>query len=252
MKTSVVIASFNESDKLKDCLSSLKDFASEIIIFNMSRLDKNLNGVAKKFGARVIDIKHFPYVELIRNQMVDVAAGEWIMMLDPDERLSTKLKEELLKISRNTRYAAVNIPRKNIIFGKWISHTNWWPDKQIRFFQKGKVSWTKDIHLYPKVKGEICEVFTKEKLAIIHFPYDTVSEFQERQNRYSNYEAQNHVDNKKKPSIINLIWWPSRIFLAKYIKHKGFLDGWRGFILTYLLMVYKISVWVKIWEKTNK
>ncbi len=249
---SLAIASFNESEKLERCLKSLKGFADEILIFNLSRVDRNIRVVAKKFGAKLIDIDKVSYIELIRNKMIEACGGEWVILLDPDEYITDDLKKKLKEISKSGKYDAVNIPRKNIIFGKWIKHTNWWPDRQIRFFKKGKVLWKKDIHSYPQVQGKIFELPGTENLAIVHKQYDNIYEFLARQNRYSEIEAENLIQRGVDPTFFNLFWWPIRVFLSRFIRHFGFLDGFEGFSLTYLMMIYKVSVWVKIWERSKK
>ncbi len=250
-RISAVIACFNEERFLSSCLDSIKDFSKEIIIFNIGKKSKELEEIALKFNAKIINFSFTPYVEAIRNKMVKEATGEYVLVLDPDERLSEGLKRKLLQVCKEEKFDAVNIPRKNIIFGKWIRHTNWWPDKQIRFFKKGKVFWTSKIHSYPKVMGKILELEEREGYSIIHRQYENFSEFLQRQNRYSDIEAKNLFDEKAKISLINFFLWPAKVFLSRYIKHLGFLDGFNGFSLTYMMMIYKLMVLVKLWEKNK-
>jgi len=82
----------------------------------------------------------------------------------------------------------------------------------------------------------------------VHFGYDSIAEFLNRQNRYSDIEAENLVANKVKFSWILFLWKPIREFLVRYIRHFGFLDGFYGFALTVLMMVYQLQVMIKLWE----
>lgn len=246
---SVVIASDNESEQLKSCLESLKGLADEIIIFNLGDCDSVIERLKKRYHLKIIKHRKIIYIETIRNEMISKASNEWVLVLDPDERLSFRLKSLLKNIAEEDKYDVVNIPRKNIIFAKWIRHTNWWPDRQIRFFKKGSVSWSDRIHSYPSYKGKILEIEAKSSIALIHKQYQNISEFIKRQNRYSEIEAENRLESGEEPCLCNLFWWPLREFLARYIKHQGYLDGKEGFILTYLMMIYKVTVWVKMWEK---
>ncbi|HTK03888.1 MAG TPA: glycosyltransferase family 2 protein, partial [Alphaproteobacteria bacterium] len=168
--------------------------------------------------------------------------------LDPDEQLSESLKIKLREVVEENIYNAVNIPRKNIIFDKWISHSNWWPDQQIRFFKKGAVSWPDTIHTYPEVSGAILNLPVQESLAILHFNYSSINEFIEKQNRYSTIEANNRLKSRENFSWFKFFWWPIREFLVRYIKHFGFLDGIHGLVLVYLMMFYKMMVVVKMKE----
>lgn len=244
---SVVVVNFNEGKKLKGCLKSIEDFADEIVVVDLGSTDDS-EEVAKRFKAKFLKHDFVPYVELVRNFAVSQALGNWILVLDPDEAVSDSLKNRLKQVTSLTDYVAVNIPRKNIFFGKWIAHTNWWPDKHVRFFKKGKVSWSNKIHLYPEVDGNVLELESKEELAVIHYGYDNVRQFIERQNRYSNIEAKNRFDLGERFSWALFLWWPKREFLVRFIRHMGFLDGFHGLSLTFLMMIYKLIVAVKLWE----
>jgi (heptosyl)LPS beta-1,4-glucosyltransferase len=251
MAISVVINTHNEAEKLKGCLELAKKLADEIVVVDMESTDKSIE-VAKEFGAQVFQEKLVPYVELIRNQSVDKAKSDWILVLDPDERIPASLAKELKKIVKEDQCEVVNLPRKNIIFGKWIRYTNWWPDRHTRFFKKGKVKWTKEIHLYPEVKGKVLNLPAKEELAIEHLNYENVSQFLSRQNRYSEILAQNYFDEGERFSWFNFFWRPTRIFLQRYLRHFGFLDGFYGLALVYLAVVFQMATEIKLWEKTRK
>ncbi len=250
MVISAVINTYNEAEKLKDCLGSIEDWVDEIVVVDMGSKDETLE-VAKKFGAKILEHKLVPYVELIRNWGVEKAAGDWILVLDPDERIPKDLAQKLQQIAAQGKFEAVSISRKNIIFGKWIHHTNWWPDYHIRFFKKGKVSWSGKIHQYPEVKGKILKLSPKEELAIEHLNYDSVSQFLERQNRYSEISAQNRIEEGERFSWKNFLWKPKRVFLQRYLRHAGFLDGFYGFALSFLASFSQLSEEVKLWEKTK-
>ena len=244
---SASIINFNQADKLENCLKSISGFADEILILDLGSKD-NSKKIAEKFGAKFMSNEFVQYVELLRNKSVGWAKGDWVLVLDPDEEFTVKLKEKLKEIVRENKYDCINIPRKNIFFGKWIAHTNWWPDYHVRFFKKGKVSWSNKIHLYPKTSGELLNLPAKEDLAIIHKGYDSISEFINRQNRYSLIEAENLYADGHRFSLQDFFWKPTREFLVRYIKHMGFMDGFYGFVLTFLMMLYKIQVMIKIWE----
>lgn len=248
---SAVITSNKESEILEECLDSIYGFADEIIIFNTGGYDLKLEELVKKYNLSIINRKKVAYIELMRNEMISKAHYNWILILDPDEQLSKDIKDLLIKVIQEEIFDAVNIPRKNIIFGKWIRHTNWWPDRQIRFFKKGKLKWSREIHSYPTCKGKIFQVRAQENLAIIHNQYRNIYEFMQKQNRYSDAEALNLSEKGENASLVNLIWWPTKQFLTRFIKHKGYLDGLYGLSLTILMMVYKLFVWVKLWQIQN-
>lgn len=244
---SAVITTFNEAKQLKGCLESLEGFAGELVVVDLGSSD-NTEEIVKKFKAKIFKHELVRYVELVRNYAISKASGDWILILDPDERVTPALVDKLKEVASIGDFVAVNIPRKNIFFGCWIAHTNWWPDKHIRFFKKGKLAWTDKIHSYPKVEGKVLELPSDESLAIRHFGYQTFSEFFDRQHRYSEIEAEYRFKNGIRFSWWLFIWMPLREFLVRFIKHAGFLDGFYGFALTYMMMVYQMIVMIKVWE----
>lgn len=251
MSISAVIVNLNEAEKLDNCLKSIQGITDEKIIIDLGSTDNTLE-VVKRNEAKLFKHKPVTYVELIRNFTISKAAGDWVLILDPDEMISPTLAERLVEIVNQDKFNAVKIPRKNVFFGKWILHSNWWPDKHIRFFKKGKVLWDETIHSYPKVSGSILELESKEELAIIHFSYDSIKEFIRRQNRYSTIEAENLYKKGERFNFRKMLWKTLRQFLVRFVKHRGFLDGFYGFSLTFLMMVYELTIWIKIWEKEHK
>ena len=244
---SAVIVTYNEGQSLKDCLESIRKEVDEIVIVDLGSEDKTLE-VAKDFRAKIFTHKRVNYVEKIRDFAVSKTKGDYVLVLDSDERMTSTLWEKLKEVKSKNKYDAVNIPRKNIFFGRKISYTNWWPDQQIRFFKKGAVSWGSKIHSYPKVKGKIYNLDATSDYAIIHYGYKTVSEFMDRQNRYCEIEAKNLYDEGIRFSWFAFFWKPLREFLVRYVRHAGFLDGFYGFMLSVLMMIYQLEVMVKLWE----
>lgn len=248
---SAVVVCFNEESKLNNCLRSLEDFVGEMVVVDLGSTDKSVS-IAKKFKAKIYHHKFVPFVELVRNYAISKVSGDWIFILDPDEDISDNLKDQLKELEKENRFVAVNIPRKNIFFGRRIKHSNWWPDYHVRFFKKGKVSWSGKIHIYPHVFGNTLQLEADENLAIIHHGYDNVGEFVDRQNRYSEIEAEQRFKEGERFSWVNFFWWPFREFLVRFVRHAGFLDGFYGFALTFLMMLYKIEVLVKLWEQEKR
>lgn len=244
---STVVICFNEAEKLQRCLKSVEDFSDELVVVDLGSLDNSIE-VARKFGAKVFRHQFVSFVELARDFAISKASEDWILVLDPDEEIGKDLREKLKEVVKKQAFTAVNIPRKNIFFGKWIAHTNWWPDRHIRFFKKGKVSWSDKIHSYPRVEGEALNLEAREDLAILHLGYQSINEFILRQNRYSGIEAKNLYDQGIRFSWPSFFWKSAREFLVRFLRHRGFLDGFYGLALTILMMIYQMTVLVKLWE----
>lgn len=244
---SAVIVTYNEAHKLAGCLASIRDFADDIVVVDLGSSDRT-DLLLKKYKVRKFTHSLVPYADPIRNFAISKAEKKWVLMLDPDERLTPILATRLKAIMKlkDSDYVAVNIPFKNIFFGRWISHTNFWPDKHIRFFIKDKVRWQDMVHSYPIIQGKILDLPAEGSLAIEHYGYDNYSQFVKKQMRYAKSDAWNRIYAGERFSIITLIWKPWREFLVRFIKHQGYKDGIYGVMLVLGLMFYQVLVQFKM------
>jgi (heptosyl)LPS beta-1,4-glucosyltransferase len=239
--TAIVAVTSEEIPKLGGCLASIEKITDEVVIFGLGikETDLKLKGIKYSFVSNPV-VSH---IELLRNKMINEAKNNWVIILDPDERISPQLNKKIREVVFSDKFDAISIPRKNIFFGKWIRHSNWWPDRLVRVFKKSRVTWSGKIHSYPVVVGNTLELPADQKYSIIHYGYDNLGQFVRRQKRYALSEARYRVDEGKQASLVNLIWWPFRQLLVRYIKHMGFLDGFYGILLVIFMMKYEVDVW---------
>src|SRR4030043_2088266 len=155
---SVVVSAWNEEGKIERCLASAK-WANELIVVDNSSIDKTPH-VAKKMGATVFTRPNNPMLNINKNFGFEKASSDLILCLDADEQLTPELSGEIQKVIRDSQETVGYwISRKNIIFGKWIEHGLWWPDKQLRLFRQGKGKFPcKHVHEYIEVSGPTGEL----------------------------------------------------------------------------------------------
>ena len=245
---SAVINVRNEAEALSKCLRSLKKFANEIIVVDMKSTDGSQE-IAKSAGAKVYEYRPMKYVEPARNFALSKANGKWIILLDPDEFLPKTLKKELLSITKRGDVDYVKIPRKNIIFGKWIRHSNSWPDYLIRFFKKGAVTWKKEIHSQPTTKGNGITLLDSEKLAINHNNYTSIAQFVTRAVRYSGIQADELFAQDYKLKTSDFILKPIQEFNSRFFFAEGYKDGFHGLIFSILQAFAIALIYIRLWEK---
>lgn len=239
-----------EIDVLPRLLSSLKGLVTEIVIVDMTT-----SSVVKEISSRK-DINRYKhkrvnYVEIARNFGISKAKGKWILVVDPDEKVSTKLKSKLKTLLESPVADYYRVPRKNIIFGKWIMHSRWWPDYNIRFFRKGFVSWNEVIHSVPMTKGKGSDLPAKEENAITHYHYETVEQFIERSNRYTTEHAKNLFNDGYVFNWTDIINKPSGEFLSRYFQGEGYKDGLHGLALAGLQAFSELIMYLKVWQLSN-
>jgi (heptosyl)LPS beta-1,4-glucosyltransferase len=244
---SVVINTLNEEENLPRALASIKKLADEIIVVDMHSDDKTVE-IAKKAGAKVFKHKRMGYVEPARNFAIKKATKDWIFIVDADEEISPSLRTSLRKIVDRPDADYYRLPRKNVVFGKWIKHSRWWPDYNIRFFKKGAVFWSEIIHSVPETYGKGLDLEASEKSAIIHNHYDSTEQYLDRMNRYTTEHAKNKVKDGYVFKWVDLIIKPINEFLSRYFQGEGYKDGVHGLALAGLQAFSEFVMYLKIWQ----
>ena len=246
---SVVISAYNEEKKIEDCLKSVS-FADEIIFVDSSSTDKTIK-IAEKYTSKIFIRSNNPMLNVNKNYGFSKAKGEWILSLDADERVSKELKEEIsYLIKHNDRVSQLNacwIPRKNIIFGKWIEHTGWHPDYQLRLFKKGKGKFPEEhVHEVIKVEGNTSHL----NQSIVHYNYETIFQFMQKLvNIYAPNEGEQLLKNGYKFNWQDSMRFPIKEFLSRFFVREGYKDGLHGLMLSMLMAFYHFMVFANIWEK---
>jgi len=251
---SVIIVAKDNPPYLTRSIDSVKKIAEEIIVGNLGIDDKLLKKLKNNPLIKIINIdKPVPYVELIREEMKSYAKNDYVLFLDPDEILPESLTATLNRLYK--QYDYISIPRKNIIFNKWIQHSRWWPDYQTRLFKKSSVIWQTKIHSQPTLKGNGFKLDPDEKNAIFHHNYESVSEYVEKMNRYAQSQANEIYKNSETLTISDTIKMSISEFISRFYAYEGYKDGLHGLVLAFLQMFYPLLVFMYAWEQkkfTNK
>lgn len=247
MKISIVISAFNEEKMIEDCLKSAKLVADEIVLVDNTSQDSTVQ-IAKKYTDKIFIRPNDP-VMLNKNKNFGFskATGDWIISLDADERITKELAVEIKKVVLGNDYNGWEIPRKNIIFGKWIEHSIWWPDYNLRLFKRGFGKFAqKHVHEKLDVKGEIGKV----ENPMVHYNYQTVSQFIRKLDKtYTESEAQNFLASGKSINWYDAIRWPIDDFIKTFFFQKGYQDGLHGLVLSELQAFYAFIFFAKVWER---
>lgn len=243
----VVISAFNEERNIKECLLSVA-FADEVIVVNNSSTDKT-EEIARKFTSNIFQQKNDPLrIDLQKNTGFEKATSDWILSLDADERIPAGLAKEIRQLlDGDIAEAAFEIPRKNIIFGKWIEHSLWWPDYQVRLFAKGRGKFTNaSVHKAITVDGKIGRLLQP----MIHENYTSVTQYVQKMDTiYAENEAEALVKEGKRLRPFDALAMPAHDFLKTFFLQKGYKDGLHGLVLSLLQAFYALLVFAKVWEK---
>ena len=225
----ITIIGHNEIEHLRDLFPDL-DWADEVIYVDCESRDGSAT-YAKKQHCQVFERPNNPNLNINKSYAMEKSSQDWIFYLDPDERISAELANEINSaISNPGDYVAFQLKRKNHYFGKWLRYGSQYPDVQLRLFKRGYG------HFPQKHVHEKLDISGKTGMLnhdLHHFPYGNINQYIQKFNFYTSFEAQFLLDNGKKPSLILGLQYiflkPISRFVRRYFFKLGFRDSWQGF-----------------------
>lgn len=247
MKISAVVNTLNEEKNIAACLDTL-GWVDEIIVVDMESDDKTKE-LAYRYTKQIFNHPRVGFVEPARNFAISKATGDWILIVDADERVIQSLAARLIDITKEDKYDFVRIPRKNIIFGHFMQHSRWWPDHNIRFFKRGAVEWDDHIHSIPITTGEGLTLPDDPALALEHYHYDSLSTYLEKMLRYSKIQSDQLIADGYQFSWPDLVFKPAGEFFSRFFAGFGYQDGLHGLALSGLQAFSEFLVFLQVWEK---
>jgi len=258
-KLSVTLATYNESKNITRCLDAIKDIAFEIIVVDGQSQDDTVS-LAKKFKqVKIISTTNKPMFHLNKQMGIEACKGDWILQLDADEVVTPNLKNEIISyLDKDPKSVLENgfwIPRKNYFLGTFLTKGGQYPDYTIRFYKNGKAHLPcKDVHEQAIVDGKVGYL----KNDFEHYADTSFSLYLLRANRYTTLFANELKEHNIKINFINFInfyifkplWW----FLKTYFRHRGYIDGFAGFVFSFYSALRFPIAYTKYYElvKTNR
>ncbi len=237
-RISACLVAMNEEDRIGDCLASL-DFCDEIIVVDSHSIDATRE-IAAVAGARVIE-RDWAGHRAQKQFAVEQASHDWILALDADERLSPELRREILAL-REAGFADTagwSMPRLSYYLGRWIRYGSWYPNRQLRLFDRRHGHWGgNEPHDRWETKGRVGLLGSN----LLHEPYRSFDEHIRTLNAYASISAAWLHEQGRKATVLDILLRPPLRFVRGFVLKRGFLLGWRGLILACL---DAHSVWLK-------
>lgn len=243
-KLSVVIITFNEERNIGRCLESVKDLADEILVLDSLSTDAT-ESICADYNVRFISQPFLGHIEQ-KNKAANLATHNWVLSLDADEALTDTLKQDIRKVLADPKFRAYRMNRLTNYCGKWVRHSNWYPDTKARLWDKRSGKWGGE---NPHDKWEYSdskELYGKLKGDILHYSYYTISEHIKQIEKFTEIAARVAVDKGRDCSIARVIfgfWWK---FFHTYFIKRGFLDGYTGFLICSLSAYSSMIKYAKI------
>lgn len=246
---SVVMMTKNEESRLAACLDQVVGWADEIVVIDDQSTDQTVE-IAKRYTDKVFCHASEDNHDRQWNRGSQAALSEWILHIDADEVVTPALKRSIDETLQDpSTYDAFEIMRKNFFLGRAMRFGGWYHRHLVLFRRKRARCVGKGIHVQLQVDGAVGFI----RAEIEHYPCTSLTQFVERQNRYTSVEVGIRFEKEGPVSgsvlVYQLLWRPVKLFWKSYVKNHGRKEGWHGLVFALLHAYLHMIFWAKYWEK---
>jgi glycosyltransferase involved in cell wall biosynthesis len=240
-KVTATVITLNEAAHIEACLASVA-WADEILVVDSGSTDGTAD-LARAKGARVI-VRDWPGYANQKNFAAGEAAHDWIISVDADERVTPELGTEIRQtIASDNGTAGFRIPRVTWHLGRWIRTTDWYPDPQLRLYDRRRARWKpKTVHESVAADGNVGRLHHD----LQHFAYRDISHHHLTMDRYTTLAAKEMAEAGRRASVFDLTVHPAAAFLRNYFVRRGMLDGVPGLIISSMNAYYVFLKFAKL------
>ncbi len=227
-RLSACIICHNEDRNIQRCLESLHEWVHEIVVVDSMSMDRTVE-IAKGYTDRIFQ-RPWPGYAGQKNFALSKAESDWVLSLDADEAVSRALRDEIsAEIAKPDTLDGYRMPRHSFYQGRWINHSGYYPDRQLRLFRREKGRWVGGrVHERMEIDGRVGDL----KQDLFHYPYGGRISGQLRTvNSFSTLLAKDMYDRGKRFHLALLFSRPLFKFLEVYVLKRGFMDGLPGLII---------------------
>jgi len=242
---SIVLITKNEADKLDACLESVS-WADEIVVFDSGSTDNTVE-IARRFTDSIFVEPDWPGFGPQRQRAQQKAHGDWIMMIDADEVVTSELREEIKSvISHNDQSNVYAVPRMTWAFGAYIRHSGWYPDYVVRIYPNALATYD-DAAVHEKVVYAEGLTVVKLRGNLLHFTFKDLEQWINKTARYSAAWAEQKHRQGKRVSLFDAVSHAFIYFIKAFFIRRGFLDGRAGFVLAVLGAYSRFIKYTDLW-----
>ena len=240
---SVVIITFNEERNIGRCLESVRGIADEVVVVDSFSTDRT-EAICRQHGAT---FRQHPFEGHIqqKNYALAQATHPYVLSLDADEALSPALQQSVRASKSHWAADAYEMARLTNYCGHWIKHTDWYPDRKTRLFDKRKGHWG---GANPHDRVELEPGATRQRIGgdLLHYSYHSVSQHLGQLNYFTDIGARVAFEKGKKAPLPVLLLSPVLKFVKSYFLWLGFLDGYYGFVVCAISAFASFLKYVKL------
>jgi glycosyltransferase involved in cell wall biosynthesis len=249
VRLSAVIITLNEEKNIGRCLDSLIGIADEIVVVDSFSTDAT-EAICLSRGARFLQHKFEGHIQQ-QNYAKEQAAHDYIISIDADEELSSHLKNAILEVKKNWQSDGYVVNRLTSYCGKWIRHCGWYPDKNVRIWNRKKGKWGGE-NPHNKILIDSPQVGRLHG-DLLHYSFPTIASHLKTINNFSEIAALAGARRRKKIYfLVHILGNPVFTFTKKYFFQLGFLDGYYGFVICVNSAFANFTKYAKLHELQRK
>ncbi len=241
---STITLARDEEANIAACLESLAWADERIVLLDPRTRDRTAE-LARAAGATVFERPFANYADQHQAALA-LPSHDWVFSVDADERVTPELAAEVRQAVEQGGAVGWWVPRHNIIWGRQIRHTGWYPDYQLRLMRRDRARYDPEraVHELVILDGEAGHLAQ----ALVHYNYRTVGEFLRKTGRYTALEAEILRQTGVRPRLRSLVGQPLREFWRRYVSLQGYRDGGHGLLLSLLMGYYRgLTYWRLRW-----
>lgn len=243
-RLSVVLITRNEAELLPDCLASVS-WADEIVVLDAGSGDETRH-IAAQAGARVFQSTDWPGFGIQRQRVQAYASGDYILMLDADERVTPPLRQAIQGVLRQPDPEVVySCARRNLFLGRFMRHSGWYPDRIVRLYARERYRYNA-LPVHESLEtGDAGIVALAGDLQ--HLTCRDLPTFQRKQLQYAEAWARERHRQGRKCGMFAIISHTYGAFLKTWLLCAGFLDGKQGWLLAVVNAQYTFNKYATLW-----
>ena len=242
MKLTVTVITRDEGRNIEAALQSVA-WADEIVVVDSGSTDQTVS-IARRMASRV-EIRDWPGYGAQKNYAAEVASNDWILSLDADERVSPELAAEIRETLRtDPSHCGYRIPRVTWYLQRWIRSTDWYPDYQLRLYDRRAARWNRR-RVHESVEADRTPGVLRHELQ--HYAYRDISHHLATIDRYTTLAAEQWLSEGRRTNALELFFHPRFAFLRNYVLRGGFRDGAVGLLVSQMNSYYVFLKLAKLW-----
>lgn len=243
-RLSVVMIAKNAAELLPECLASVH-WADEIIVLDSGSSDNTVE-LARSLGAQVHVNNDWQGYGVQRQRAQALATGDYILMIDTDERVTPELEHSLRQVLAAPQAGAVySIARRNYFLGRFMRHSGWYPDRVLRLYERERWQYNGNL-VHESLECRDANII-ELKGDLRHLTCRDFADFQQKQLAYATAWAQERYQKGKKASLAGILGHTLGAFIKTLLIRGGVLDGAQGWLLAVVNAQYTFNKYTELW-----